>query len=431
MKPSSEARDPAEQPGHVKKNCPTLGRKTDLKQKDVARQPKPKARVAQGNDVVVMTPFAFATHPTPTAMKPTNWIVDSGASSHMCSDEAFFNQLKPITGMSVALADGRVADVAGKGTGNLFCKDDQELDANLISVGQLTDKGALVTFDASKCVIQHNGSVAGVAAKGGGLYHLNMVQSMMVRARVSSIGFLIRAMKKEAERGRTSSQEPKKGIANAAGSGVTFVLESDGAKHDGKSSSQFHWILDSGASEHMVHTADCLQDVVKQKQPVPIVVASGKVVYGRYSGSIKITSLVGGRRIDYVVNDVLYVPELQYNLFSIRCVGKLGMRVTFEDEAVEISRGGEVVATGKLSGKLYVLNAIMERGSVDEALVSLPVDEYELWHRRFGHIGKSGLKTLMRDEMVSGMALKKEAFRGNCRKDNGQRKDFLPQWNKN
>lgn len=56
-----------------------------------------------------------------------------------------------------------------------------------------------------------------------------------------------------------------------------------------------------------------------------------------------------------MVNNVLYVPELQYNLFSIQRVGKLEMRVTFGNDAVEI-----------------------KRGPVDDALVTLSVKEYEL-----------------------------------------------------
>ncbi|XP_062541020.1 uncharacterized protein LOC134209055 [Armigeres subalbatus] len=221
-------------------------------------------------------------------------------------------------------------------------------------------------------------------------------------------------MKKDTDQRKSSGKPKKKERANVAGFEVAFVTESDGdVKREGKSLSQFRWILDSGATEHMVQTADCLRNVVKLDQPVPIVVASGKVVYGRHSGTVKMVSMVGGRRINSVMNDVLYVPELQYNLFSVRRIGKLGMRVTFGNDVVEIKRGSDVVATGKLSGKLYVLNAIVERGPVDEALVTLLANEYELWHRIFGHIGKSGQKTLVRDEMVNGMALREGAFREN------------------
>lgn len=86
--------------------------------------------------------------------------------------------------------------------------------------------------------------------------------------------------------------------------------------------------------------------MVKLDQPVPIVVASV---------TVKMVLMVGGRQINSVVNNVLYLPELQYNLFSIQRVGKLEMRVTFGNDAVEI-----------------------KRGPVDDALVTLSVKEYEL-----------------------------------------------------
>lgn len=214
-------------------------------------------------------------------------------------------------------------------------------------------------------------------------------------------------------KGQEDRQKPgrpkQKERANVADSEVAFVTQSG---CEAEQQREFKWILDSGASEHMVHTADCLRDVKKLETPVPIMVASGKVVHSNYSGTVDMELRVGERRIKSTVNEVLYVPELQYNLFSIRRVGKLGMRITFERDQVKIVRNDEVVAVGSVAGKLYVLNAMVKRGHVNEALVSSSLSQYELWHRRFGHIGKSGLRKLVRDDMVKGVTLKSEAFVG-------------------
>ena len=45
--------------------------------------------------------------------------MDSGASRHMTGNKNFFKDLKPTTGLSVTLADGEKAEVAGIGGGPL------------------------------------------------------------------------------------------------------------------------------------------------------------------------------------------------------------------------------------------------------------------------------------------------------------------------
>ena len=46
-----------------------------------------------------------------------DWIVDSGATSHMCNDHSMFMQLEQLEpGEKVTLGDGNSLDVTGQGT---------------------------------------------------------------------------------------------------------------------------------------------------------------------------------------------------------------------------------------------------------------------------------------------------------------------------
>ena len=126
-----------------------------------------------------------------------NWIIDSGASSHMCGDEQFFNELVPVSGKSVSLTDGHKATTKAIGSGSLVCTDKNgvdhritlsgvlhvpELETNLISVSKLTEKGAEVTFAGSKCYVSKQGRKAAVAVKREGLYHLQHLEREVVAA---------------------------------------------------------------------------------------------------------------------------------------------------------------------------------------------------------------------------------------------------------
>ena len=106
-----------DKPRHMKRDR-RLGvqKRTDGKQKEFLRQPKQKARVVKEFS---NASFAFIVNQHLGGAAVKDWLIDSGASSHMCSDEYFFKRIDQISGMSVTLADWRVADVTGKGCGNL------------------------------------------------------------------------------------------------------------------------------------------------------------------------------------------------------------------------------------------------------------------------------------------------------------------------
>ena len=86
------------------------------------------------------------------------WIVDSGATSHMCKDAALFNDLQPLDGsLDVTLGDGHVVRATGRGRvrltlelncGKSFCTLSEVmlvpgLAYNLLSVAKVSQKGGM------------------------------------------------------------------------------------------------------------------------------------------------------------------------------------------------------------------------------------------------------------------------------------------------
>uniref|UniRef100_A0AAG5DMY5 Endonuclease n=1 Tax=Anopheles atroparvus TaxID=41427 RepID=A0AAG5DMY5_ANOAO len=168
------------------------------------------------------------------------------------------------------------------------------------------------------------------------------------------------------------------------------------------------WFLDSGASDHMIGTVDWLRDVKRLVNPVLIRVASGQILESHFFGNVRVVSKVGDEKINCVIQKVLYVPGLQFNLFSIQRIGQLGMKVIFGKNSAKVLRNGEVVLRGVMNGKLYELDVEVLSVKQPNALVSSNViSNEELWHRRFGHIGKNGLLKIVNSDMVKGMILNK------------------------
>ncbi|CAN0876377.1 Retrovirus-related Pol polyprotein from transposon TNT 1-94 [Linum grandiflorum] len=92
--------------------------------------------------------------------KPHSWLLDSAAFNYMTSDRSLFKAYQSVPHMGVRVANGESLYVAGIGrvsTSHLELPDTlhvPNLVPNLVSVGQLTDHGCVVSFSPTGCSIQ-------------------------------------------------------------------------------------------------------------------------------------------------------------------------------------------------------------------------------------------------------------------------------------
>ena len=105
-----------------------------------------------------------------------------------------------------------------------------------------------------------------------------------------------------------------------------------------------------------------------------------------------------GRQVELTLHDVLLVPGLARNLFSVSKAAKMGKTLDFTEHEclVKEVRSNRVVARGYRKGGLYYL-------CLHSAQPSAHLASAELWHRRFGHLGKQSLAQLERHGMVRGL----------------------------
>lgn len=121
-----------------------------------------------------------------TQTSATDWIVDSGATSHMT-----FQSPKQYSvsreAKNVLIADGGSVDVVGEGaveivlrnkSGNLGCTLEKvlyipKLSVNLLSVHQICQSGKEVLFKGDRCMIFNGSEVIGQAVMRDGLYRLD------------------------------------------------------------------------------------------------------------------------------------------------------------------------------------------------------------------------------------------------------------------
>ena len=119
-------------------------------------------------------------------------------------------------------------------------------------------------------------------------------------------------------------------------------------------------------------------------------------------GSIVVDTKVGGctKRIRF--KDVLYVPKLQSNLFSVSKIVEGGLNVQFGALGCSVkTQTGDTQAIASQDGKLYRLRCKTVHRGEHAHVASSNKDGLVLWHERMGHLNVQSLKTL--PHLVSGL----------------------------
>jgi hypothetical protein len=169
------------------------------------------------------------------------------------------------------------------------------------------------------------------------------------------------------------------------------------------------WIIDSGASRHMMRYEARLSNLNEMKTSCKVDLGDKSTYpvegFGQTSVKLKTCNNVHLR-------NVLYVPGLEKNLVSISCLEDKGNIIDFidgkvlswhKDSNIENSR-----VIGSREGNLYRL---LEQN--EEAPIHNEVNPNEIWHRRYAHINYQALPFLK--TMVEGIPELQSTHEGICK----------------
>lgn len=199
--------------------------------------------------------------------------------------------------------------------------------------------------------------------------------------------------------------QPKANVADRGG--VSFVALSSECRSDELVSERHRveWFVDSGCSDHLVKDRQLFEELKPLAKPVKIAVAKNdESIVATHSGTVKLFCIVGGKCVPCTVSDVLYVPSLRFNLFSVVKVESKGMRVVFDNGQVKVYKDSEVLVSGSRYGKLYRLDLYTSEESASKAMLSCGriSKNLNLLHRRLGHLNANQLGQMINKRMVDG-----------------------------
>jgi len=118
------------------------------------------------------------------------------------------------------------------------------------------------------------------------------------------------------------------------------------------------WIVDSGVSSYMTHAAEFLVDYEEFDNPQNVCLGDGQIVEALRRGNIYFTIVFKmSKPKKATMYNVLYVPKLPCNLFSVKAAATKGNAVKSGNNSCWIRDGnGRLLGIGALVDKLYYLD---------------------------------------------------------------------------
>ncbi len=155
------------------------------------------------------------------------------------------------------------------------------------------------------------------------------------------------------------------------------------------------WLVDSGASSHMTYRRDYFTNCRPFSVHEKVSLGDGRVVEAVGVGNIRLDMLFKvSHPTRATMFDVLHVPQLACNLFSVRAAAKKGNTVKFGQMKCWISGpNGGLKGIGYAYGKLYQLKCKVIMTEESASIVSENKSNIDLWHQRLGHLNFQQLRS--------------------------------------
>lgn len=142
-----------------------------------------------------------------------------------------------------------------------------------------------------------------------------------------------------------------------------------------------YWICDSGASMHMTNKREWFKSFIPEQQK--IVIADKTDIWSTGRGRIDIRTHVKGKWVDAELKDVLYVPKLDKNLFSLTAMTRQGYSMDGPAGTIHFTKNNRTDVSAIFDGNFYIMQFVVAETT---AGYSAQEEDLHVWHRRFGHV---------------------------------------------
>src|ERR1700678_4391783 len=173
----------------------------------------------------------------------------------------------------------------------------------------------------------------------------------------------------------------------------------------------YDWLGDCATTSHVCNR----REAFKTFQPLTGTNVSGVgnvKAEAKGRGTVELKSSYEGHNYILQLESILYIPTNQNNLISLGRWDKSGRRYTGGGgELILIKKDGILLSRGtKIENNLYKMMVTTHKPDITSTkrvetqnksfVIHEPVQSWETWHKRFGHISYSGLQHILDNNLV-------------------------------
>jgi len=159
------------------------------------------------------------------------------------------------------------------------------------------------------------------------------------------------------------------------------------------------------------------------KEAVIFVLGDGRKVSAKGIGQIRIRLHVNGK--EHYFQNVMFVPEMKANLFSVRSVAEKGFKQIIVGDEWLFKKNGTLIIKGHRKNNMYILDIdVIHNQEFNFVARGQKEDSLQIWHERMGHQSKVHVKELL---MLKGIRIStsdKKEFCDGCAFGKFQRTNF-------
>ena len=182
----------------------------------------------------------------------------------------------------------------------------------------------------------------------------------------------------------------------------------------------YDWVADNATSSHIASKHDNFQTYTKiQESTVTGVGGKKAAVVGH--GTVTLISNCNGVNWTLKLENVLHVPGQRNNLISLGRWDKAGGTYQGgENTIILITKDGKRVTKGnRLNNFLYGMNVRVKPPTLtsesSQTFAGMEsAQNWETWHKHYGHIGYSGIQKLLDNNMVEGLEVNMNMPKPDC-----------------
>ena len=157
------------------------------------------------------------------------------------------------------------------------------------------------------------------------------------------------------------------------------------------------WLVDSGASEHMTFDRTVFASYSKLQNKRLVIIGDGTKLDAVGVGQVILKAFNGKHYIETTLNNVLYVPDLKMNLFSVASAVNKGYSMKADSIKCEFIKDNKIGAIAMRDGKFYIMDFKCESSNNVSANVGCSLKD---WHEKLAHQNFECVKDILKNNNI-------------------------------